>query len=110
MLLVVTGSICKYMDMETFLVQNHVFTIEEARNALEIEKNRSTLNNLLAYHLQKGHIIRIRKGLYYTIPRGADAKTYPTDPYLIAGKIAPDSILAYHTSLGFHGKLHSLRT
>lgn len=98
------------MDMETFLVQNQVFTIEEARNALEIEKNRSTLNNLLAYHLQKGHIIRIRKGLYYTIARGADAKTYPTDPYLIAGKIAPDSILAYHTSLGFHGKLHSLRT
>jgi len=40
--------------METFLVQNQVFTIEEARNALEIEKNRSTLNNLLAYHLQKG--------------------------------------------------------
>ena len=43
----------EYMDMETFLVQNQVFTIEEARNALEIEKNRSTLNNLLAYHLQK---------------------------------------------------------
>ena len=28
------------MDMETFLVQNQVFTMEEARNALEIEKNQ----------------------------------------------------------------------
>jgi predicted transcriptional regulator of viral defense system len=73
-----------------------MFTIEEARNTLKIEKNRSTLNNLLAYHLRKGHIIRIRKGLYYTIPRGQDAKTYPTHPYLIAGKIAPDSTLAYY--------------
>ncbi|MCX6991381.1 MAG: type IV toxin-antitoxin system AbiEi family antitoxin domain-containing protein [Chlamydiae bacterium] len=98
------------MDLETFLAQNLVFTIQEARNALGIEKNSSSLANLLAYHLRKGHIIRISKGLYYTIPRGGDPKTYPTDPYLIAGKMAPDSILAYHTSLGFHGKLHSLRT
>ena len=97
------------MNMETFLAQNQIFTIEEARNALGIENNRSTLDNLLAYHLQQGHIIRIRKGLYYTIPRGADAKNHPADPYLIAGKMAPDSTLAYYTSLGFHGKLHSLR-
>lgn len=97
------------MNMEIFLAQNQVFTIEEARIALEIEKN-STLNNLLAYHLRKGHIIRIRKGLYYTIPKGADAKTHPIDPYLIASKLVPDSTLAYHTALGFHGKLYSLRT
>ena len=38
-LLVVTGSICKYMDMETFLANNQVFTIEEARTALEMGKN-----------------------------------------------------------------------
>lgn len=99
----------KYMNMEIFLAQNQVFTIDEARNALGIKKKCSTLDNLLAYHLRRGHIIRIRKGLYYTIPRGAEANTYPTDPYLIAGKMAPDSTLAYYTSLGFHGKLHSLR-
>jgi predicted transcriptional regulator of viral defense system len=98
------------MNTETFLAQNQIFTTEEARNALGIEEKRSTLDNLLAYHLQRGHIIRIRKGLYYTIPRGFDSKNHPIDPYLIAGKMAPDSILAYHTSLGFHGKLHSLRS
>ena len=97
------------MNMETFLANNQIFTIEEARAALEMGKS-STLDNLLAYHLRQGHILRIRKGLYYTIPRGADAKTHPIDPYLIAGKMAPDSTLAYYTSLGFHGKLHSLRT
>jgi predicted transcriptional regulator of viral defense system len=98
------------MDMETFLVNNQIFTIEEARTALGMENRNSTLDNLLAYHLRQGHIIRIRKGLYYTIPRGADAKTHPVDPYLIASKMTPDATLAYHTSLGFHGKLHSLRT
>lgn len=98
------------MNTETFLFNNQIFTIDELRVCLELEKRSSTLNNLLAYHLQRGHIIRIRKGLYYTIPRGADAKTYPIDPYLITGKMTPDATLAYHTSLSFHGKLHSLRT
>ena len=46
----------------------------------------------------------------YTIPKGGDAETYPVDPYLIASKMTPDATLAYHTSLAFHGKLHSLRT
>lgn len=97
------------MNTETFLSHNQVFTIEEMRVALEMKRNCSTLYNLLAYHLQRGHIIRIRKGLYYTIPIGTDPKTYPIDPYLIASKMAPDAVLAYHTSLGFHGKLHFLR-
>lgn len=96
--------------METFLAYNQIFTTEEARTALGMGKSSSTLDNLLAYHLRQGHIIRIRKGLYYTIPRGADAKTHPVDPYLIASKMTADATLAYHTSLGFHGKLHSLRT
>ena len=37
------------MDVETFLAQNQAFTIEEARNALEIEKGCSTLDNLLEF-------------------------------------------------------------
>ncbi|MBS0586140.1 MAG: type IV toxin-antitoxin system AbiEi family antitoxin domain-containing protein [Verrucomicrobia bacterium] len=98
------------MNMETFLAHNQIFTTEELRATLGMKKANSTLDNLLSYHLRQGHIIRIRKGLYYTIPRGADAKTHPIDPYLIASKMTVDATLAYHTSLGFHGKLHSLRT
>lgn len=30
--------------------------------------NHSTLHNSLAYHQKQGHIIRIRRGLYYSIP------------------------------------------
>ncbi|MBL8292088.1 MAG: hypothetical protein JNN08_09640 [Bryobacterales bacterium] len=31
----------------------------------------------------------------------------PIDPFLVAGRLAPDAILAYHTALEFHGKAHS---
>ncbi|MEM7174733.1 MAG: hypothetical protein AAF443_02245 [Chlamydiota bacterium] len=97
------------MNAETFLAQHQIFTIDEMRTALKKNSKNSTLQNLLTYHLQKGHIIRIRKGLYYKVPKGNDPKIYPVDPYLIAGKLTSDAVLAYHTSLGFHGKLHSLR-
>lgn len=98
------------MNVEAFLSHNQIFTTEEIRAALRTTKNNSTLDNLLAYHLRQDHIIRIRRGLYYTIPRGADVKTHPIDPYLIASKMTADATLAYHTSLGFHGKLYSVRT
>jgi predicted transcriptional regulator of viral defense system len=98
------------MNTDIFLAQNQIFTVEEIRVALEMYKrNNSTLHNLLAYHLKKGHIIRIRKGLYYTIPKGFDEKHYPVDPYLLGSKLTPDATLAYYTALAFHGKLHSLR-
>lgn len=109
MLLVVREKKLKLMDTETFLAHNQIFTIEESRIALEIGRTGSTFHNLLTYYLQRGHIVRVRKGLYYSIPKGVDPITYPIDPYLVAGKMAPDAILAYHTSLGFHGNLHSLR-
>lgn len=95
--------------METFLANNLIFTTEEAKAALGVKKGSSTLYNLLNYHIGQGRIIQIRRGLYYTIPKGADPKTYPIDPYLVASKMTPDSTLAYHTALAFHGKLHSMR-
>jgi predicted transcriptional regulator of viral defense system len=70
--------------------------------------NSSTLQNSLAYHRQQGHIIHIRRGLYYSVPQGMDSTTYPVDPFLVASKIAPDAVLGYRTALAIFGKLHTL--
>lgn len=98
------------MKLETFFAQHAVFTFEEIFDALSKNKqvNSSTLHNLLVYHRQRGHIVRIRRGLYYSVPPGLDSKTYPVDPFLVASKIAPDAILGYRTALAIFGKLHSL--
>ena len=50
----------------------------------------------------------MRRGLYATVPQGMDAASTPVDPYLVAGKLAEDSILAYHTALEFHGRAYSV--
>lgn len=45
---------------------------------------------------------------YVALPRGADPKKYPVDPFLLAGRMTPDAVLAYHTALEFHGKAYSV--
>lgn len=98
------------MKLDTFFAQHAVFTFEEVFGALSKtnQVNSSTLHNLLVYHRQQGHIIRIRRGLYYSVPQGIDSITYPVDPFLVASKIAPDAVLGYRTALALFGKLHTL--
>lgn len=98
------------MKLDVFFAQHTVFTFEEVFSALSENHpvNSSTLHNLLAYHRQQGHIIRIRRGLYYTVPQGIDSTTYPVDPFLVASKLASDAVLGYRTALAIFGKLHTI--
>lgn len=98
------------MKLDAFFAQHAVFTFEEVFTALSKihQVNSSTLYNLLAYHRQKGHIIRIRRGLYCSVPQGIDSTTYPVDPFLVASKLASDAVLGYRTALAIFGKLHTI--
>ena len=58
---------------------------------------------LLNYHHKSGHIIRIKRGLYAVKPTFINIDQFWIDPFLIAGKAAPDAIIAYHSALEFHG-------
>lgn len=99
------------MKLESFFAQHSIFTVNELIAWLSKEStyaiNYSTLHNSLAYHQKRGHIIRIRRGLYYSIPKGAVASTYPIDPFLVTSKMAEDAVLGYRTALDLHGKLHT---
>ena len=66
-----------------------------------------TQEALLAYHTGAGHLVRVRRGLYATIPPGADGDSHPIDPYLVASRLTDDSVLAHHTALEFHGRAYS---
>ena len=97
------------MDLSTFITQNHIFTIDEIKKYFSIDKKSNTLKNLLGYHLKCGHLIHVKRGLYYTVPKGIDPENCPVDPYLVASKLAEDSILAYHTALAYLSGLYTVR-
>lgn len=98
------------MDVKNFLAHHPVFTASEFTEYLNRgEKgNVSTRDNLLAYHVSKGHLLRIKRGLFTVIPAGMTPVDFPVDPYLLASRMADDAILAYHTALDIHAKSYSV--
>jgi len=93
------------MRFEEFLAGHPVFRVDELPG---YGGNEWTRKATLAYHSKRGHIFRVRRGLYAAVPRGASAETCPVDPYLLASRLAPDAVLAYHTALEVHGRAHSV--
>jgi predicted transcriptional regulator of viral defense system len=101
------------MKLDEFFALNKVFTLKELEHCLSINQSssakNSTLYNLLIYHQKQGHILRIRRGLYYSIPKGMDSVHCPVDSFLVASKMAEDAVIAYGSALDLHGKLHSIQ-
>jgi predicted transcriptional regulator of viral defense system len=91
-----------------FFAQNPTFTVADFAAAAP-ERGRIGNHTLLAHHLNAGHIVRVRRGLYAAVPPGTEAENFVVDPYLIAIKAAPDAIIAYHSALSFHGLAYSVR-
>ena len=93
-----------------FLLCRPVFTVEEFAEFLSTERPRTadTRQSLLTHHLKSENIVRIKQGLYGTVPPGMDPHSAPVDMFLLAGKMSKDAVLAYHTALDFYGKAHSV--
>ncbi|CCB85909.1 putative uncharacterized protein [Parachlamydia acanthamoebae UV-7] len=101
------------MKLDDFFFLYNAFTFKELELNLSRDKDspaqRSTLYNLITYHQNQGHILRIRRGLYYSVPKGMDPAHCPVDPFLVASKMAEDSVIAYGSALDLHGKLHTIQ-
>jgi len=98
------------MKLRGFFRNNPVFTVEDFAGFLSSDgtHNLRTQESLLTYHVKAGNIIRVRRGLYASVPPGASVNTYPVDPFLLASRMAKDAVLAYHTALEVHGKAYSV--
>jgi predicted transcriptional regulator of viral defense system len=92
-----------------FFATHPVFTHEAFVTAhTATGRSAHTSNTLLRKHLAAGRILRVRRGLYATVPRGVDPSTTPVDPYLLATALTDDAVVAYHAALQFHGKTYSI--
>jgi predicted transcriptional regulator of viral defense system len=79
-----------------------VVNTPEVANELNITKEHASV--ILHRLSLKGKAVKIRKGIYY-IKKNEDSLR-PPNRYLVASKLAPDSILSYHTALELHGIAH----
>lgn len=100
------------MNAAYFFEQHPVFTQKEFNQFLLSigSTNSNTQRELLAYHLKKQHILRIKRGFFASIPyafRGS-MENFPVDPYLIAGRINQNAVIAYQSAFDLHGVSYSL--
>ena len=70
-------------------------------------RSEHTSNAVLAGHVAAGGLLRVQRGLYATVPPGAETRGFRPDPYLVATRLRPDAVVAYHAALAFHGKAYS---
>lgn len=95
-----------------FFEQHPVFTHNEYTKFLLSQgtTNPNTQRELLTYHLKKRRIMRIRHGFFATIPTSFRnvMENFPIDPYLVAGRVTANAVIAYHSAFDFHGVSYSL--
>jgi predicted transcriptional regulator of viral defense system len=96
--------------LSDFFATRPVFHTQEAADYLKQKASHSsrTRRNLLHYHLRQGHIMPIRRGLWASVPPGADPKLWRPDPYLVSVNLASDAVLGYRTALALHGAAYTV--
>ncbi len=98
------------MEHLEFFATHPMFT----RNEFVIEytkggrRSKFTADNLLAQHVAGGRLLRVRRGLYATVPNGVPSDQVEVDPYLMSTKLAEGAVVAYHAALQFHGRAYSM--
>jgi predicted transcriptional regulator of viral defense system len=98
------------MKPTDFFAAQPVFTYDEfvAAHASTGKRSRQTSASSLKQHVAAGNLLRIRRGLYATVPRGVDPDHAMVDPYLVTTKLTDDATVAYHAALQFYGKAYSV--
>lgn len=92
-----------------FFALHPVFTREEfvrflaGRGISSVE----TANSHLRRYLAAGRIQRVKRGVYVAARPGERATKSPVDFLLVASRLAPDAVLAYHSALEAHGYAQS---
>jgi predicted transcriptional regulator of viral defense system len=103
-----------------FILSRPLFTLAEL-TAFQAHRGRpkaETVRTLIKHYINAGRIAVVSqdgrsklgrgRGLYATVPYGTSSEALSLDPYLVASKLADDAVVAYHSSLQFHGRAHSV--
>lgn len=100
---------CQAMKIKSFFESNPIFRYEEFAAFMQSQgvDRPASCRQQLSYHHSTGNLIHIRKFLYAVKPVSIKEENYWIDPYLIASKASPDTVLAYHTALELLGLAYS---
>lgn len=94
-------------DAVQFFRTNPVFTLDQFRRAVGGRATAATTRTLVKYHLGRGALRSVEKGVYAVVPPGLDATQFVPDRFLVIAALREDAVLAYHSALELLGYAHS---
>jgi len=104
-----TAQTDKFPGVRDFFATHPVFTHAEFVEAhTSGGRSQNTSNNLLSKQVAAGRLVRVKRGIYATVPYGVDPKKFQPDPYLVATHSRDDAVVALHSAMSFHGKAYSV--
>jgi predicted transcriptional regulator of viral defense system len=95
--------------VQDFFDRRPVFRFDEFRSMHAVRGQRSgaTTATILKQAVKAGRLMNLRRGLYATVPPGAQPDALDIDPFVLACRLAPDAAIGYRTALQFWGKAAS---
>ncbi|MDY7092523.1 MAG: hypothetical protein SX243_06055 [Acidobacteriota bacterium] len=96
------------MEPTTRFFRSHpVFNLNEAQRGLGLQGEKATTLERLKYHLGRGRIRSVARGVYATVPAGVDVEGFHADPFLVAAAARPDAVFSHHAALELLGAARS---
>ena len=92
-------------DTATFFERRRVFTLDDFAAGLGLSEARAL--ERAKYHLKRGRLKTLERGLYAVVPPGVSASRFQPDRYLVAAAARRDSIFSHHAALELLGAAHS---
>lgn len=96
------------MDSDSFFATHPVFTLDELAHALAPSDGKGPAKERVKYYLARGRLKSVARGVYATVPPGADPAAFQPDPYLVAIAVRRDAVLSHHSALELLGAAHSV--
>ena len=92
-------------DTAAFFRRRLVFSLEDFAAGLGLNERQAL--ERAKYHLKRGRLTTLERGLYAVVPPEASASSFQPDRYLVASATRTDSIFSHHAALELLGAAHS---
>lgn len=86
-----------------FFSKHPVFRRDDYAAAVGRRSSDKTVTAMLTQHLRAGNIKRIGRGVFASVPKHADARTWIVDRFVAASRFRRNGVIAYHSALELHG-------
>ncbi len=94
-------------DAQQFFRTHPVFTLDQFRQAVGGQTAAASTRTLVKYHVGRGALRPVEKGVYAVVPAGLDARQFAPDRFLVVAALRDEAVLAYHSALELLGYAHS---